>query len=221
MTAQTQAERFELITRIKITKSTAGERTITCVASTGSVDRGGDTIDQSGWKLDSYRKNPVILWAHDYTAMPIAKASKVAVENNALVATIVFPEVGTSTFSDKAWALVQQGVLNAVSVGFVPLSFEPRQNGGLHFTSQELLEISIVPVPANSQALLDGRPLVTAGRSAAPGAASSGTLARRLLEQGTIVGQAQHRAARTAKAAAADGRPRLAAAARSMPRRDA
>jgi hypothetical protein len=27
----------------------------------------GDTIEQSGWDLNAYQRNPVVLWAHDST----------------------------------------------------------------------------------------------------------------------------------------------------------
>jgi len=45
--------------------------------------------------------------------------------------------------------LVDDGVLNAVSVGFIP-----KERNGNIITRAELLEISIVPVPANQEAIL-------------------------------------------------------------------
>ena len=39
---------------------------MTFVISTDEVDRHGDIIVADGWRLDAYRRNPVVLWAHDY-----------------------------------------------------------------------------------------------------------------------------------------------------------
>jgi len=45
-----------------------------------------------GWKLENYRKNPVVLWAHDYLGknLPIGKAVNVTVDGKRLVADVVF-----------------------------------------------------------------------------------------------------------------------------------
>jgi hypothetical protein len=61
-------------------KPDSGSRTVTVVASTESEDRVGDVILASGWELDAYLANPVILWAHDYSRPAIGKAEKVWVE---------------------------------------------------------------------------------------------------------------------------------------------
>jgi phage head maturation protease len=66
--------------------------------------------------------------------------------------------------ADKTWRMVEAGFLNAVSVGFLPtvapnfIRAEPDKDGyaaitGFEFVGQELLELSVVPVPANPQAL--------------------------------------------------------------------
>ena len=46
-----------------ITKDADGS--FTAIASTNSVDRHGEIVDNNGWELKSFKKNPVILWAHD------------------------------------------------------------------------------------------------------------------------------------------------------------
>ena len=47
------------------------------VASTGEVDRHGDTVAPTGWRLDAYRDNPVVLWAHNYGEPAIGRADAV------------------------------------------------------------------------------------------------------------------------------------------------
>ena len=39
---------------------------VTFVLSTDEVDRHGDVVSADGWRLEAYRENPVLLWAHDY-----------------------------------------------------------------------------------------------------------------------------------------------------------
>ena len=48
----------------EITKAADGS--FIAVASTNSVDRHGEIVDNNGWDLKSFKKNPVILWGHDH-----------------------------------------------------------------------------------------------------------------------------------------------------------
>jgi HK97 family phage prohead protease len=132
-------------------------RTFHFVASDGSVDRMKDVIDPSGWQLSAYKKNPIVLFAHDSGSLPVGKAVSVSVQDKKLVASFRFASTGLG----KAVAnLIGGGFLNAVSVGFAPIKFsfstDPTRKGGIDFASAELLEISVVPVPANPRALLTG-----------------------------------------------------------------
>ena len=127
------------------------------VASTGDIDRHGDTVAPDGWRLDAYRANPVVLWAHDYRQPAIGRAAAVWRQGGSLLASIEF---APTEFGGTVAALYQQGYQRGVSVGFRPIRFEERRDGrsgaflGIRFLEQELLEISAVPVPANGAALL-------------------------------------------------------------------
>ncbi len=130
---------------------------LTFVASTGEVDRHGDTVALDGWKLDAYRQNPVVLWAHDYRQPAIGLTEAVWNNGSALLARMHFAPTG---FAKEVEGLYRQGYQRGVSVGFRPVRFEERRDLrsgeflGIQFLEHELLEISAVPVPANSQALL-------------------------------------------------------------------
>lgn len=134
----------------------AGEL-LTVIASTGAVDRHGDTVAPDGWRLDAYRANPVILWAHDYRQPAIGRAAAVWREGPALLARLEF---APTEFARTVETLYRQGYQRGVSVGFRPLRFAERRDArsgaflGIRFLEQELLEISAVPVPANGAALL-------------------------------------------------------------------
>ncbi len=150
------------------------------VASTGQVDRMGDTIDPKGWYLNNYKKNPVVLWAHNNFEPPVARANKVWVENDKeLKLQGVF---APTPFAQEIRTLVENGFLSAVSVGFMPLAEDQKGNieidgktyrrmndeemkdfqkgiyrDGQKFTKQELLEVSWVDVPALPYALVNAR----------------------------------------------------------------
>jgi len=133
--------------------------------STGEVDREHDRIDPAGWVLDAYKKNPVTLFAHDAYAPPIAKSVAIGVVGGALGSfrgalrsTTVFPPIGVYPFADTIHDLIAEGFLAATSVGFLPLAPPTRNEfSGYDYSSVELLEFSIVPVPALPTALIDGR----------------------------------------------------------------
>jgi len=133
---------------------------LTFVASTGAVDRHGDTVAPEGWRLDAYRENPVVLWAHDYRRPAIGRAQSVWRDGGALLARLEFAD---TEFAREVEGLYRQGYQQGVSVGFRPLRFEERRDTrtgaflGIRFLEQELLEISAVPVPANRGALMARR----------------------------------------------------------------
>ncbi len=138
------------------------------VISTDAVDRDNDTVNPKGWDLKQFRKNPVVLFAHDGRRPPIGRGSKVKVEDGKLKARVEFMtnDIDTSGFSDSIFRMVRGGFLRATSVGFLPKDFEFTDDedrgggsffGGIDFLKQELLEFSIVPVPSNPEALLEAR----------------------------------------------------------------
>lgn len=126
------------------------------ILSTEDVDRAGDIVRQV-WELSAFNRNPIALWAHDHER-PIGSWVNVGVKGGKLTGRLTLAERGTSSFIDMLRGLVEQRILRAVSVGFKPLARELRldQNErvlGYTFTKSELLEGSLVSVPANANAL--------------------------------------------------------------------
>ena len=129
-------------------------RTADFIMSTGTVDRGGDVINQDGWKLANYKKNPVILWGHDQRIPPIGRAVKIGKRDGTLSAKIEFATAEQHPFAETVYQLVKAGFVNAGSVGFIPLEWKwNEERGGFDFEEQELIEYSIVGVPMNAEAL--------------------------------------------------------------------
>jgi HK97 family phage prohead protease len=153
----------------------AGNRARRFCISTGTEDRDRDVVNPSGWRLDAYRRNPTVLWAHDYSALPLAKCTDIALQGVRLLATAVFAE---HEMANTVLQLIDGGFLNATSVGFRPIKYNfNASRNGVDFDEQELLEFSIVPVPANPEALIEAR---SAGVDLAPVRAWAQTILKRL-----------------------------------------
>jgi HK97 family phage prohead protease len=141
------------------TISALDDRTVIVTASTALPDRERDVIPAGAWRLDAFQRNPVVLWSHDTSGVPVAKATDVHGEGNALVATVQFPPAGLYEFADTLCAMVKTGFVRAVSVGFRALESAANALGGTTFSDCELLELSFVNVPANPDALVVERGL--------------------------------------------------------------
>jgi HK97 family phage prohead protease len=135
--------------------------TLRFTLSTESVDRDSDRVAVEGWQLDNYRRNPVVLWAHDHSQPPVARSQTIGVEVDGLVAQARFTPKDLYPFGYMTFQLYAEGFLNAVSVGFRPLAWrwseEEGRERGIDFLHQELLEFSCVPVPANPDTLVRAR----------------------------------------------------------------
>ncbi len=136
----------------KVKQLEQNNRRLRFIGSSEDEDRDGDIILASGWELDNYKKNPVFLWAHDYSIPPIGKALNVGVVDDELHFDIQFPEKGIHALADTVYELYKGGFLNATSVGFTGMEGIPSTKGTI-FMKQELLELSAVPVPSNPNAL--------------------------------------------------------------------
>lgn len=134
------------------------ERTLQFTISSPVVDRDNDTIDGKGWQIANYLKNPVVLWAHDYKGLPVAKSQRVWLEDGKLKSITEFASADLYPFADTVYRMVKAGFLNATSVGFAPDDYElDEDRRGVNFKKQDLLEYSIVPVPSNPEALIEAR----------------------------------------------------------------
>lgn len=129
------------------------------VFSNADVDRYGDTIDVKGWQLKNYESNPIVLFGHDASDVKnvVGRTVRTWVEDGNLMGEIEFVEAGVNPNADIVAKLVKAKFLRTVSVGFRPIeakaSNDPKRRGGWDFKQQELLEVSIVPVPALPSAL--------------------------------------------------------------------
>ena len=134
------------------------------VMSDGSIDRMGDVVEPAGWDLANFKNHPIALLNHDRDQI-IGTWAEVRVEGKQLRGRLELAAEGTSDVVDNVRKLVAQNILRAVSVGFRPLEQEPLDKnadkfwGPFKFTKSELLECSLVAVPANPNALATAKSL--------------------------------------------------------------
>lgn len=125
-------------------------------ANPASLDRGKESINPKTWKLDNFKKNPVILFDHGqdvyYGTMPVGKAISVEAKEGGLYAKVKISGSKTERIT-AIRDLVEEGILKAFSVGFDPGREENGNDGTKTLYDSELLEISLVPIPMHQDAL--------------------------------------------------------------------
>lgn len=130
-------------------------RSVEVVASSEAVDTYMTVIDSRSWRLDRFKANPVVLFAHNNRALPVGRAENTRVKGDKLLATIHFSDATPE--AKAAWQLVQERMLNGISVGFYPGRIEEEHRNGQTVDvlyDCELYELSVVPIPANPDALV-------------------------------------------------------------------
>lgn len=132
-------------------------RRVRAIISTSDLARDGAIIETSGWRFENYDRNPVVLWDHDRSRPPIARAvptERVVTERE----VIDVHEFAQHAQAQLVWELVRDGFVNALSVSWRPGKTEVRRLNGqevLVFTDgHELLEVSYVTVGADPGALV-------------------------------------------------------------------
>ena len=143
-----------------------GDNQIEIIGTTGAKDRDGESIDPKGIDLKAFKKNPVILPQHDYKKPAIGKATNIKKTDNGLVFKIEFPEDGINPEADVYRKLYKSGFMNASSIGFIPKEWtdgDGKKTPWRTYDKSELLELSLVSVPANSEAVVVARDFVSKG----------------------------------------------------------
>lgn len=129
-------------------------RTIEGVATTPTPDRHGDIVEPLGAKFSL----PLpLLWQHN-SSQPVghvefAKASETEIKFRATIAKI--SEDGElKKRLDLAWQSLKANLVRAVSIGFRSIEHSYMESGGVRFIAWEWLELSLVTIPANSEATI-------------------------------------------------------------------
>lgn len=126
------------------------------IASTPSVDRDKDRVLPFGADLTNFAKNPLLIFGHNYTDpwSIIGRAAETMVGADGVRFRPELRQAANETDPMNIIRLLwEQDLLRAASIGFNPIEWKENEFGGRDFTRWELLEISLVPIPANADAL--------------------------------------------------------------------
>ena len=122
-------------------------------------------IGLAGISTENYFKNPVVMWAHDVTGrspsggLPIGRTLALDWKpRRGLVADFEF--LSDDLFAQRVRNAWDKGFLRAASISWIPLESRPSEDGGRRDTRADLLEWSIVSVPADPEALRDSHGLM-------------------------------------------------------------
>lgn len=153
------------------------DRSVDVIASTDDVD-GHGTILRQNWRLERFAANPVVLYSHDSRDLPIGTASEVGVVDGKLRAKITFSSEELNPKAEQIWRNVKAKVLRGISVGFMPHTVTFEREDDREFVvldDNELMEISVCPVPSNPATLsqlraraLEAQPVPETPSPAAP-----------------------------------------------------
>ncbi len=157
------------------TELNPGERSDVSWISTESIDRCNEVVVARGMNDSQFAGNPLVTLGHAYHLPPVGKSLwRRRVKDGGLVGIKAktqypprpgsWPE-GESWPSDKVFALVQAGLLQGKSIGFLPTKIhvpgdaERQKNGwgdvSLVIDEWLLLEYACVFLPANQDALVE------------------------------------------------------------------
>lgn len=174
LVAENDAACYQRKAVVERAETDAAERSVVRYISTRDMDRDGEILVPEGAEIKEYMKNPVVLFGHNYSEPPHAKAEWVRRDNYGLRSKTVYADTERG---NEIWKLIEGGFLNAASVGFITLeavsnggpgwketvgdlsakwNMRPKEFDGVRgiITKWLLLEYSDVPVPANGSALV-------------------------------------------------------------------
>ncbi len=138
-------------------KDVAGEAPmLDFIATDETVDRYNECIKLDGWNTDNYLANPVVPDCHNYDSVARILGRTVSLKiSDKMVNRVEFAL--DNPMGNMAYKMAKGGFIKSESVGFIPLEWNngnEKDQPDRTYTKQELLEISLVVVPANPGATI-------------------------------------------------------------------
>ena len=142
-------------------------RLIPAMMSTPNVDRYGEIVEPNAYSkwLPQFMDNPVVMANHVYAGpngepTSIGSWQDLAISDKGLSGKAKI--MTDDPLADAWWRRIDQGVVRAFSVGFIAHNWEMREYKDAegqkrkrrYFTEAELIECSVVNIPANRQSLI-------------------------------------------------------------------
>lgn len=136
------------------------KRRVDAILTERRLDRDDEIIEPRAFEetLDEFKANSPLFFNHDSRAVPIGRVDPdtIQISNERLEGTLQFRGEGRSKLADEVWRGVEDGVLRNVSIGFRirEMQGDGTKGNPVRVTKGDLLEVSVVGVPANPGANL-------------------------------------------------------------------
>jgi HK97 family phage prohead protease len=138
----------------KRTSSTSEFFTVKGIATTPTPDRMKDVVEPMGAE---YKLPIPLLWQHDHSK-PVGRVINATKSSSGIAFEARITRKADSTILqervDEAIASIQNGLVNSVSIGFRGLTGERMKAGGFRYKTWEWMELSLVTIPANADAVI-------------------------------------------------------------------
>ena len=150
-TAYREQRRLMVVTEARQAEDGSAHR---MVIAANELSRNGDDLNLRGISFKNYRKNPVVLWAHDsYQGIPIAKTVKIGHDDQGRIEAD-FEFNSDDEFAARVENAWNGGFIRGASIRYMPTKVvEVRGKNGeverFRIEESELLEWSLVAVPAD------------------------------------------------------------------------
>lgn len=132
----------------------ADKRIISGTATTPTPDRVGDIVEPMGIE---FRNPSPLLWQHR-SSEPVGLVKFDRPTEDGMTFEARLPEVKEPgrlrDRIEEAWQSIKLGLVRAVSIGFRPIEYSFMDDGGIRFTKSEVIELSLVTIPANAEATI-------------------------------------------------------------------
>lgn len=159
---------------IDIKSVSDGDRVITGIATTPTPDRMGDVVEPLGAEFAS---EVPALWQHMHD-QPVGhvRFGKPTVQGIPFTMTLAKSDEPGALKDrlDEAWQSVKLRIVRAVSIGFRAIEYALMEGGGVRFLKTEILELSLVTVPANADCTITSIKSIDTIQRAASGQSSGG-----------------------------------------------
>src|SRR5690606_22273116 len=135
-----------------------GTRSAVFVMTDETTDSYGDTVRAKGADLTRFESNPICLLNHR-SDLILGNWSDVQKKPTRIEGRATLAAEGTPPHIDMAYGLLEQGILRAASIGFMPTKLERKLDDkgeptwAYDILEWEMYECSIVAVPSNPAAL--------------------------------------------------------------------
>ena len=133
-----------------------GDGVFEAIVTTSGIDRTNESIITSGVDTRTWENTGMpVMYGHDYSGLPIGKGLSVKSFKNKMTSRFQLA-IEEYPFAKTVGALIKGGYLSSVSIGGIVKEWS---DDFKTIVKMEMVEFSVVPIPANPEAVITQRSL--------------------------------------------------------------